>query len=86
MSTSKSRQMVKGYSQLKVGMSKSEVISLLGRPSGQRTRNGIETLVWSSTEFKGFLCGGNMERKLEVDFENDRVTGWDGQNMSASLW
>ena len=60
--------------------------TLLGDPSGQRTRNGVETLIWSNTEFKGWARGGNMERKIEVDFEDGKVTGWDGQNMSASRW
>lgn len=80
------KKMVNGYSQLRVGMSKKEVISILGQPSGQRVRGGIETLIWSSTEFRGIARGGSMERKMEVDFENGKVTGWDGSNMSASLW
>ncbi len=81
-----SSKMVDGYSRLKVGMTKKQVISLLGQPSGQRVRNGIETLMWSSTEFRGIIRGCSMERKMVVDFKDDKVTGWDGQNMSASLW
>lgn len=82
----KAGKMIDGYAQLRVGMTKNDVITLLGDPSGQRTRNGVETLIWSNTEFKGWARGGNMERKIEVDFEDGKVTGWDGQNMSASRW
>lgn len=78
--------LIKGYKQLRAGMSKNEVISLLGAPTGQKRSNGIETLIWRNTEFKGWMRGGNMERTIEVDFENDKVCGWDGQNMSASRW
>ena len=82
----KAGRMVDGYSSLRVGMTKTEVIALLGQPNGQRTRDGIETLSWSNTEFKGLFRGGNIERRIFVDFIDDKVIGWDGEHMSASRW
>ena len=78
--------MIDGYKQLYTGMSKSDVIDLLGEPTGQKARNGIETLIQRNSEFKGWARGGTIERTIEVDFEDGKVTGWDGQNMSASRW
>lgn len=82
----KAGKMIDGYSQLRKGMSRAQVLNLLGNPTGQRERNGIETLIWRNSEFKGWMRGGTIERTIEVDFENGLVIGWDGNNMSASRW
>lgn len=82
----KAGKMIDGYNQLREGMSKNDVISLLGEPNGHKRRGGVETLIWRNSEFKGWARGGTIERTIEVDFEDDKVTGWDGQNMSASRW
>ena len=82
----KAGKMIEGYSQLKMGMSKEEVIKLLGEPNGHKMIDGVETMIWSNTEFKGWVRGGTMERKIEVNFKDDKVVGYDGQNMSASRW
>ena len=79
-------RMIDGYKKLRLNMSKSEVISLLGEPTGQRLRNGVETLIWRNNEFKGLFRGGTIERTIEVDFEDGKATGWDGQNINASQW
>ena len=82
----KAGNMIRGYAQLTTGMSKNEVIKLLGEPSGRKNRNGVETLVWRNSEFKGWMRGGTIERVIECDFEDGKLTGWDGQNMSQSRW
>lgn len=82
----KAKQMQKGYARLKVGMSKSEVIEMLGQPTGQRTANGTETLTWKNSEFKGWARGGTMTRSITVDFVNGIVTGYDGENIDRSRW
>ncbi len=82
----KANKLISGYSQLKMGMPKQEVISLLGQPNGQKAKNGEEILIWTNSEFKGVLRGGTMERRIEVTFEDGKVTGYDGQNMSQSAW
>ena len=82
----KAGKMIEGYSQLKMGMSKEEVIKLLGEPNGHKMIDGVETMIWSNTEFKGWVRGGTMERKIEVNFKDDKVVGYDGQNTSASRW
>lgn len=77
-------KMIKAYSKLKIGMSKQEVLDLLGEPTGIRCHNGIETLTWKHSEFKGFLRGGNIVRTIVIDFENDKLTGYDSENMDKS--
>ena len=82
----KAGRMIDGYKQLQMGMPKQQVLNLLGDPTGQRARNGIETLIWRNSEFKGWARGGTIERTIEVDFQDGKVVGWDGNNMSASRW
>ena len=82
----KAGRMIDGYAQLQMGMSQSSVIGLLGEPSGRRMRGGVETLIWRNSEFKGWMRGGTIERTIEVDFEDSKVVGWDGNNMSMSRW
>jgi|GEM_PF-5542794 len=77
-------KMISGYAKLKIGMSKQEVLDLLGEPTGIRNRNGIETLTWKHSEFKGFLRGGNIVRTIIADFENEKLTGYDSENMDKS--
>lgn len=82
----KAKVMQKGYARLKVGMSKTEVLSLLGQPTGQRVLNGVETYTWKNSEFKGWARGGTITRSITVDFENDLVIGFDGENIDQSRW
>lgn len=82
----KANKFIDGYSKLKIGMSKQEVIELFGEPNGQKIKNGEETLVWTNSEFKGALRGGTIERRIECTFEDEKLTGYDGQNMSQSAW
>ena len=78
--------MKNGYAQLKIGMTKAEVVSILGEPNSQRVRNGIETYGWFNSEFKGILRGGRLERRITVEFEDGKVIGFDGENVNASAW
>jgi len=82
----KGSKMKKCYGQLKLGLKKQDVINLLGQPDSQKVRSGIEVLGWYSKEFKGMLRGGFLERTISVEFENDIVIGFDGENINASAW
>lgn len=77
-------KMINGYMQLQIGMSKTEVLNLLGSPTGCRTQNGMETFTWKHSEFKGLVRGGTIVRTIIVDFVDDKVTGYDSENMDRS--
>lgn len=82
----KANRFIDGYLKLEIGMLKEDVIKLFGKPDGQKVKNGEEILIWTNSEFKGALRGGTIERRIEVTFEDGKVTGYDGQNMSKSAW
>lgn len=83
MSYRKAVSLKEGYKSLRLGMSKDEVISLFGEPQSQKIRDGIETFSWWDTEFKGILRGGRMERRVTVEFEDGKVTSFDGHNVDV---
>lgn len=75
-------KMINGNKQLHAGMSKTDVRNLLGEPNGQKKCNGVETLIWRYSVFKGWaIGGGTIERAIEVYFKDNKVTSWVGQNM-----
>lgn len=80
----KSSSMIDGYTKLTIGMSKQEVLAILGNPTGVRKHEGIETLTWKHSEHKGFLRGGTMVRTIIADFEEEKLTGYDSDNMDRS--
>lgn len=80
------KTMIKGYAKLKVGMTKAEVLALFGDPTGCRVKDGVETLTWKHSEFKGFLRGGTIVRSVVVDIVDDKVTGYDSENIDRSIW
>lgn len=82
----RANKFIDGYSKLEIGMPKEKVLDLLGKPNGQKVKDGEEILVWLNSEFKGALRGGTIERRIEVTFSDNKVTGYDGQNISASAW
>jgi hypothetical protein len=57
-------QMDKRFSQLQVGMTKSQVLTIVGKkPTGDKTQNGVETLQWET--------GSHYAR-----FKNGRLTDY----------
>lgn len=75
-----------GYRKLRIGMEKKDVLSIFGPPDSQKVRENTEILGWWSREFKGLLRGGSIERKITVEFIDGKVSGFDGENIDASIW
>ena len=75
-----------GHTLLRKGMSKREVLDILGEPTGSSCRRGVDTLIWKHTEWKGMLRGGSVERSVECDFEDNKLVGWETTNADMSRW
>lgn len=86
MGMMKGNSFKEGYQKLKIGMDKEDVIELFGAPNSQKVKDGVETFGWWSREFKGLLRGGSIERRITVEFTDGKVTGFDGENIDASIW
>lgn len=82
----KAGKFIEAYKQIEIGLDKSKIIELLGQPNGVRNISDIETMSWQNAEFKGLLRGGTITRKIVVDFKDDKVVGYDSENMGISKW
>lgn len=80
----KASNLKNGYRLLKIGMSKLEVLSLFGQPDSQKCYEEKEILGWWNREFKGLLRGGAFERRITVELKDDKVIGFDGENVDMS--
>lgn len=81
----KANDLKKGYRQLEIGMSKEDVLKLFGQPDSIKERDGIKIASWWNREFKGWVRGGSIERRVTVEIKDDKVIGYDAENIDASL-
>lgn len=82
----KGERMQKGFRKLKAGMTRAEVIEILGNPDSEGLRNGVEMIGWTNQEWKGILFGGRITRSIEVELVDGKVVGFTGQNINMSAW
>lgn len=78
--------MQKGYGKLRVGMTRAEVVDILGRPDSEGFRNGVEIMGWENQEWKGILFGGRITRSIEIELTDEKVVGFVGKNINVSPW
>lgn len=73
-----------GYSKLRIGMSREEVLTIFGNPQSQRINDGTEAISWWNRENKGLFRGGVIERRVRVEIKDNKVIGFDGENIDTS--
>ena len=71
---------------LKMGMTKNEVISIMGNPSYQTShQDGSYTLVYEKSEWKGIFRGGTRTRKIELVFSAEDKVISIGKNSDCNM-
>ena len=66
------------------GMTKSQVQSIMGSPSFTKThQDGSVEWVYEKSEWKGFLRGGTMTRRMEIVFNSSGVVISVGRNQNC---
>lgn len=75
----------KGYRKLQIGMPLADVLKLFGQPDSVKVRENIKILGWWSREFQGWARGGSIDRRVTVEIQDDKVVGYDGENIDASI-
>ena len=56
------------------GMSKDEVMRIMGQPTTAETDGNKIILIWEKNQWKGILGGGTLTRSLKVVFIDNKVT------------
>ncbi|MBQ2809724.1 MAG: outer membrane protein assembly factor BamE [Clostridia bacterium] len=71
---------------IQVGMSKSQVISIMGEPSFRKNhQNGSYELIYKRSEWKGFWRGGTKTRRMELVFSSDNILISIGKNQNCDM-
>lgn len=71
---------------IQVGMSKSQVISIMGEPSFRKNhQNGSYELIYERSEWKGFWRGGTKTRRMELVFSSDNILISIGKNQNCDM-
>ena len=73
--SSRSKKMKRSYSKLEIGMSRDDVIAMLGKPNDKGAEEGgIEILIWRTRT-------GIRSRTITVKMKYDRVCSYTSENM-----
>ena len=68
------------------GMSKQEVISIMGEQSFTKThQDGSTEFVYEKSEWKGFVRGGTKTRRMEIVFSSDGKVISVGRNSECDM-
>lgn len=68
------------------GMSKQEVINIMGEPSfTKKYQDGSTEFVYEKSEWKGWLRGGTKTRRMEIVFSSDDKVISIGRNSECDM-
>lgn len=83
----KHKKFINKSSNISLGMTKSQVISIMGGYPTSTERNGDkEILIWEKNQWKGIAHGGTLTRGVKVVFLNGKVYDISSKNMDKSTF
>ena len=69
---------------IQVGMTKNDVVSIMGEPSfTKQHQDGSTELIYEKSEWKGWLRGGTQTRRMEIVVSSDNVVITIGKNSNC---
>lgn len=71
---------------LEQGMSKSEVLSIMGEPTSKEYDGNKEILIWEKSQWKGIQNGGTVTRGVKVVIVNNKVVSISNKNLDKSTF
>ena len=74
------------YNRLEEGDHIDDVVFEIGEPDEVLDFKDYQTHSWISEEWKGFLRGGTVTRKLTIVTKDNRVVSWSGVNLDTPSW
>ncbi len=74
------------FNETTVGADINEVISKCGDPDEILDLGDSKMLSWVNEEWKGFLRGGTITRKLVFIIKDNKIISKSGQNLEKSGW
>lgn len=82
------KRFINNAKKIELGMTKNDVISLMGEPTGKRISEDSSKyiLLWQKSQWKGIAFGGTLIRSVRITFENDKVVSIEEDNLNKSLY
>ena len=68
------------------GMSKDEVLSIMGQPTTEERDGNKLILIWEKNQWKGIQHGGTVTRAVKVIFVNNKVISVSNKNLDKSTF
>lgn len=68
------------------GMSKDEVLSIMGQPTTEERDGNKLILFWEKNQWKGIQNGGTVTRAVKVVFVNNKVISVSNKNLDKSTF
>lgn len=85
MAYNKAKVLKENYRKITIGMTKWKLVEMFGEPDSIKQRENTEIYTWWNSEYRGFLRGGLIERRVIVEMKDDVVTGYDGVNIDVKI-
>ena len=71
---------------LSQGMSKNEVLSIMGEPTSKEVDGDKEILTWEKSQWKGIQNGGTVTRGVKVVIVDNKVVSISNKNLDKSTF
>ena len=71
---------------IKVGMTKEEVLSIMGSPTTTEQDENKTILIWEKSQWKGIQNGGTVTRGIKVVFVENKVISISNKNLDKSTF
>ncbi len=84
--SSRHKEFVNSAKEIYSGMSRSEVISIMGEPTSKEYIGDEEILIWEKSQWKGIQNGGTVTRAVKVVLVDDIVVSVSNKNLDKSTF
>ena len=86
MLTKKHKDFIHNAKSIKNGMSKDNVIRIMGIPTAEERDGNKLILIWEKNQWKGIQNGGTLTRAIKVVFLNNEVISISNKNLDKSTF
>lgn len=80
------KDFIENVNNLEEGMSKQEVLDIMGEPTSEELDGKKDILIWEKSQWKGIQNGGTVTRSVKVVIKNDKVISIVTKNLDKSTF
>lgn len=80
------KSFINNAQEIEQGMTKDEVLSIMGEPTSKEYDGNKEILIWEKSQWKGIQNGGTVTRGVKVVIVNNKVVSVSNKNLDKSTF